>query len=408
MGPSQGSIPGPAFSDVEWRDDLTAALQEAQHKNLPIFITLRCPPCKQCSFFDALVLRGSAAMTPLFKQFVTVRITNAAEMDHRILPFTDYQDLDVSWWGYFLSPEGRIYGVYGGKDHLSDKTRINEESLVKTMQRVLAHHYDPRRAIWDLEPPAPNLQGQPERATDLPGAALYMKDRKDLSSQGCIHCHQVNDMIYRGKMEAPGFDKTRDIVPWPYPENLGFKVDAEDGLLVASIEPGSPADTAGVKVGDQLKVANGQLLFSEADLRGVLHRSPSGPAVITLYVNRNGQPAQAVIQTAEDWKRTVLYWRKSIYDGVLGATPGFFPLKGPEMGKGSLSLRAFTKGKEQHPAVKAGLKPNQVVVGVNGMNEDMNSREFLTWFRMNFESGDKVELTVKQGGKTSNIEYKLP
>jgi hypothetical protein len=35
-----------------WSDDLTAALATAKAENRPVFVTLRCLPCKQCSAFD--------------------------------------------------------------------------------------------------------------------------------------------------------------------------------------------------------------------------------------------------------------------------------------------------------------------------------------------------------------------
>ena len=63
-------------------------------------------------------------MTPLLRQFVTVRLTDALQLDLDIFRVEGYQDLDLSWWGYFLSPGGRIYGVFGGRDEVSDKTRI--------------------------------------------------------------------------------------------------------------------------------------------------------------------------------------------------------------------------------------------------------------------------------------------
>ena len=34
-----------------------------------------------------------------------------------------------------------------------------EAALVNTLRRVLAHHYDPRRAAWDIDGAAPDLSG---------------------------------------------------------------------------------------------------------------------------------------------------------------------------------------------------------------------------------------------------------
>lgn len=412
MGSPEGSIPAdPAQDEVLWRDDLDAAFKLAQQENRPLFITFRCPPCDQCSWFDAVVLRGSPTLTPLYQQFITARITNAAELNLDIFKPQQFQDLDLSWWGYFLSPEGKIYGVYGGKDHISDQTRVSEKGLADTMQRVLAHHYDPRREAWDIDGPAPNLHST-DTPLDLPGADAYFSQRPKLRSQiksgQCLHCHQVNDILYTQEaQEGLGFAEAA--LPWPFPENIGLELDLDDNLLVTSVEPGSAAEQAGLKQGDRLVVADGRKLFSNTDFRAVLHRADDAPTEIDVYYNRNGEPAQALIKTDEGWKKTIVHWRKSIYDGVMGATPGFFPIKGPRMGQGQgMSIKPWVKGKESHPAYLAGLRPNMEIVAVDGNRDDLNSREFMTWFRQNYEAGDQVTVTVRHGSRTKDYTYRLP
>src|SRR5687767_620471 len=91
-GPTQAKIPAP-MDEVIWRENLAKALAEAQEENRPVFVTLRCLPCKQCAAFDKDVLEGGAELTPVLKQFVTVRLTDANAMDLRLLPIEGYQDL---------------------------------------------------------------------------------------------------------------------------------------------------------------------------------------------------------------------------------------------------------------------------------------------------------------------------
>src|SRR5205823_2704979 len=76
LGPAQGKVPAP-LPDVIWRTDLQKALLESQQTNRPLFVTLRCLPCKQCSAFDKDVMDGGPLLSPLLSQFITVRLTNA-------------------------------------------------------------------------------------------------------------------------------------------------------------------------------------------------------------------------------------------------------------------------------------------------------------------------------------------
>src|SRR5947207_6275800 len=156
--PAKVQLP-PPMEAVRWRGDLGNAFEQARREGRPLFVTMRCLPCKQCSAFDKGVLEGGPQLDPLLRQFVTVRLTDAQDVDLRLLTMADFQDLDLSWWGWFLSPEGKVYGVFGGRDEVSDETRISVPALANTLRRVLAHHYDPRRANWDLDGPAPDLGG---------------------------------------------------------------------------------------------------------------------------------------------------------------------------------------------------------------------------------------------------------
>src|SRR5437868_1622670 len=85
LGPSQGQIPPPR-EFVTWRADLLRAMKDAQAENRPLFVTLRCLPCKQCAAFDKDVLEGGPELDPLLRQFITVRLTSAKDIDLRILP----------------------------------------------------------------------------------------------------------------------------------------------------------------------------------------------------------------------------------------------------------------------------------------------------------------------------------
>lgn len=58
----------PSLPTVRWRGDLRAAMDEARRENRPVFVTMRCLPCKQCSAFDKNVLEGGNELDPLLKQ----------------------------------------------------------------------------------------------------------------------------------------------------------------------------------------------------------------------------------------------------------------------------------------------------------------------------------------------------
>ncbi len=409
LGPSQAKLPDP-LPAVRWRTDLRTAMLEADSVGRPVFVTFRCLPCKQCADFDKDVLEGGPQLTPLLRQFVTVRLTDALDLDLNIFRVEGYQDLDLSWWGYFLSPGGRIYGVFGGRDEVSDTTRISEAALVNTMRRVLAHHYDPRRSSWDIDGPRPDRRAAPRKVLSLPGYQSWRDGRTEAAEENCLHCHQVAEILRQPKLDDKTFDPLRDLDMWPLPENVGLVLDRDDGLLVTRVEPGSAARRAGLEPGDVLAAAGNRRLFGQADFRGVLHRRADPAGSIEIRWLREDLVMSGTLQLAEGWRRTVLDWRTSVSGGNIGSGPGFsWPVKGPDAGSGRMSITPwFGKTPRRSVAWQAGLRPHHTIIAVDGENPDLFARSFLAWFRLRHEPGDTVLLTVRDGNQERTISYRLP
>lgn len=409
LGPSLGSWPT-GQTEVVWREDFGAALGEARDSGRPLFVTLRCLPCKQCSDFDKSVLEAGGTLDLYLRQFITVRITDAAQLDLARLPAPGYQDFDLSWWGYFLSPQAELYGIFGGRDEISDTTRISELALANNLSRVLDHHYDPRRSTWKVDgaPVASELASVSPRK--LPGHDTWLAGDPWAQTQTCLHCHQIADVLRQEQMDAGRFDKPSAVKIWPLPENVGLSLDRDHGLQVKAVEKGSAAEKIGLQVGDELGAAGGHRPFGQADFRGVLHRLANPSGSIELVWLRDGAVHTGEFKLKQGWRSTVLDWRMSISQGVIGADPGFFPLKGnrPDGKRNAMAVKPYWgKHAKQSPAFRAGLRPNHVILAVDGESPPKDGRGFLVWFRLRYEFGDKVRFTVAEKGKTRDIEVKL-
>lgn len=416
LGPPQAQLPTP-LEKVTWRSDLRGAMEQARRENRPLFVTMRCMPCKQCSAFDKGVLEGGPELDPLLKQFVTVRLIDVQDVDLRLFPMEGFQDFDLSWWGWCLSPQGQVYGVFGGRDHVSDETRISVPALANTLRRVLAHHYDPRRAGWNVDGPVPNLDGQPLTPKKLPGHDSWLsKTHEEVRKQTCIHCHQVGEIVRQPAVDMKQFDKRRDFDVWPLPENVGLTLDRDHGLRVTKVEPGSAADKAGIRPGDELGAAGGRRLFSQADFRGVLHRGPRGAGTIDAHWLRAGKLHSGDLHVTEGWRKTVLDWRMTVSQGNAGGEPAFFPLpvnaqkrKQRNIPDGVMAVEPFLGPNPSGPAYAAGVRGNDVVTAVGGESPNVAGRAFLVWFKMHYEPGDQVTVTLKNpAGQERKVSYRLP
>ncbi len=414
LGRSQAQLPSPRPA-TRWFENFDEAKAVAAREGRPLFVVMRCLPCKQCADFDAAVLEGGPTLAPLLRQFVCVRLTSVQSVDLNQFPMQSMQDLDLSWWGWFLSPEGSIYGVFGGKDEQGDSSRISPPALAATLKRVLEHHFDPRRADWDVDV-KPTRGEKIRTAFDLPGFAAWGRRIADPKEIGCLHCHQVAEILRQPAIDAKTFDKQRDLQMWPYPENIGIEIQRDDGLRITKVTEGSPAAKAGLMPGDLLAAAGVKKLFSQADLRVALQRMDADGGALQLRWKRARQLMEATLELQPGWKRVVLDWRQSVADGNIGAHPGFaWPNEVKDADKPGLGILQdsmavrpyFGTNKEAWVARKAGLVDSDVILSVNGQSPDLSGRAFLVWFRGLFEPGDEVVLRVRAAkGAVREVKYK--
>lgn len=89
----------------------------------------------------------------------------------------------------------------------------------------------------------------------------------------------ASDLLEKGRIERPylGLGMT----PVPLPESLRSKLNltASEGLLVAHVEPGGPAEKAGVMLGDLLLELAGQSVTDTEDVQNVLRSKRSGEEI---------------------------------------------------------------------------------------------------------------------------------
>lgn len=82
------------------------------------------------------------------------------------------------------------------------------------------------------------------------------------------------------------------------PVQLPARASTDRGMLVIAVEPGGPAEKAGVMVGDILVAIGGQPLSDSADLRTTIDPDQVGKTV-QLRVLRGGQEREASLTVAE-------------------------------------------------------------------------------------------------------------
>jgi len=340
------------------------------------------------------LVRQDKELERLDQEFVCVRLVQMKGVDLELFQF----DYDQTWAAFFLNADGTIYGRYGTRagTKTNATTHISIPSLKKAMQRALELH-----------------KGYPANKAQLAGKrggpVEYRFIDKQILGGGkghhhCFHCHHVTEEVRRVKYQANRLSAA-DLWIYPLPENIGLKMDVDDGLRVKSVVPESPAARVGILADDELVLMNGQRLISQADLQWALHNAPV-ETQLTTVLKRAGQSLQKTITLSGSWKETDLSWRESSW----ALRPGLqtVPLSPEQKQTGNISADALAlRVKWILPKAayvkEAGLREGDLIVAVDGKTAAMNESQWLAYVRLNHRPGDTVRLTLRRGSQTEDV-----
>jgi serine protease Do len=142
-----------------------------------------------------------------------------------------------------------------------------------------------------------------------------------------------------------------------------FKLSRPEGALVSTVDPGGPAEQAGIKPGDVIQRVNGRPIIASGDLPALIGMAKPGERV-SIDVWRQGKAEQLTARLGSASSKTV-----RVTDAG-----------GASKGKLGLALRPLQPQEKQQarindgllveqasgPAARAGVQSGDVVVSVNG------------------------------------------
>ena len=313
-----------------------------------------------------------------------VRLTRIDTEDLSLFEF----DYDLTMVIFFMDGQGRVYSRYGGRDATSADARQSLEGLRYTMLSVLAMHEREEKEFA-------------EPAKDAP---------KSVRSKGggCLHCHNVRERLNDGLKRDGKW--TRDMFyRYPLPENLGFALEIHRGNTIKSVTEKSPAAQLGIKKGDFVKRLGGVPIHSFGDAQFALDRAPTSGQIEIAWLS-GAEPKTGMLALNEGWRKTDLTWRASMRWYLPGVK-----LAGADLDAGERNALGLT-GKQlafrQREAVSlqarnAGIKPGDVILGVDGAQFSESQSEFQRYVERNYVVGDRVNVDFMRDGKRMSVAMTL-
>jgi membrane-associated protease RseP (regulator of RpoE activity) len=194
------------------------------------------------------------------------------------------------------------------------------------------------------------------------------------------------------------------------PVYLGVRVaDTNDGVVVREIVSGSPAEVAGLEIGDVIQVFDGKTIENAAQLRELIQAKAPGDTV-TLTVQRSGealdvqvtlaeQPVESRVYAVNPRRGQSTFATRPYQLGVQyrELTPEIAQTEGLAVNEGAWVQEVVPDS----PAADAGLQVGDVITAVDGDKVDIEHT--LSDRLYAYEAQDRVNLTVVRGEETLEI-----
>lgn len=401
-------------TDKRWAyNDIESGFKQARLTGKPLLVVMRCVPCLACMGLDSAVLMESEQLSTLLDQFVCVRVINANALDLTKLQF----DFDLSFSTLFFNGDGTVYGRYGSWTHQKNSADQTLAGYQKALEAALAIHkgYPANKASLAIKQPGPIPYVNP---IDMPKLAAKYKRELDWEGkvvQSCVHCHMIGDALRTSYRDQKQPVPDEWVFPMPPPETLGISLLPDQVATIGTISPGSLAEKAGLKVGDEITSFVSQPLISIADVSWTLHRTGDS-AQHEVTVKRDGTETKLILDLPTGWKKlTDTSGRASAWSmrGLAAGGLNLLDLTDDERkarGLGTDGMALWVKGLGMYnihaAAKKAGFQKDDVLIEVAGIKHRLTESRLHGHLMQEHVQGEKVPVKVLRGDKT--VELLLP
>ncbi len=309
-------------------------------------------------------------------------------------------DFDCTWAALFLDADGHTYGRYGSRGPDSPSAQLSLKGLDHALREALLRHRQQQQQQQQQRPPRVVI-ADPRPAQDYPAASR-------LPPKACIHCHQVSEFRRQDK-QATGMWKVDDEWVYPPPENVGLTMDIEQGNRLDSVLADSAAAKAGLAKGDILHTINRFPIASIADVQYALQQAPA-QGELTVAWQRGNEQRSGNLLLPRAWRVSDISWRwslKSLAPAPQVHGEDLSPAEKRALGLDAGQL-AFRQGNFiTAPARHAGIRINDVIVGVDGKTLNLTARQFDTFLRLSYRVGDTVTYNILRDGKSIGLPLQL-
>ncbi len=351
---------------------------------------------------DQVAVPTDKELKSLLEKFVCVRIVQMHGIDLKRFAF----DGSLTWAVFMMNADGTIYGRYGsrsGLEQFSDR-EISVAGFKKSLSGALELHAQygadklkigkqlagktrADKPSWPTPEAIPSLQATPRLVKRFTGAKGQ--------HGGCIHCHMVPANEIKSMRLAKREIHDRELVPYPMPNQLGFRMDPKQAATVQRTWPDSRADRAGLKVGDRILRIDQQPILSTADIQWLLHNAENRDS-LAIEVERGDKTQTLTLELENGWRRKLGEWR-FINKGVLFQLLGFNvdrmpPKRAKRLGLGGkLALTVDRTSRETR--MSTGLGNKNLIVAIDGKREPMTLGAF-TAYVLSKNKGEKITVRI--------------
>jgi serine protease Do len=185
---------------------------------------------------------------------------------------------------------------------------------------------------------------------------------------------------------------------------------------VSAVTAGSVAARAGFREGDDLRILDGQPLFSIADVSWALHHAPESGSLES-EVRRGEEKIRIALTLPAGWRnrsdisRRVGTWtmRAMALGGLQLVDLSDEERRRRDLSRDQMALLAKHVGQygEHAAAMKAGFQKDDVLVGAAGWTSRQTEGELIGQLLRKYQPGDTIPVTVLRGNQSMRLQLPI-